>query len=302
MINSTTLEKYDSNDYQKYCSAAQLEKDLNILKGILAGVLSDNQINPQEISLIKDWIKNARNYETYYPYRVFIQNLNKVIEDNIITEEEVADINWLCDQYLNKENPYYNAITSATQTLTGIISGITSDGVINQEEIGFLNHWLDEHLFLYKTWLFDEVYKIVKEIVFTRHLSANLLDELNKISSMVASDLGGADNTNLIENIKLDTQQSDINIDGKLFCITGSSLYYPRKEIVEMIENYGGIAMNGVSAKVDYLLICDEKSSCWAFASYGRKVEKALELKRSGKSNIEVLYEIDFYKYIQNLK
>lgn len=301
MINSTSLDVFDNNGYQIYCSAAQLEKDLNILKGIMAGINSDHNVNLHEVALIKDWINNARAFERYYPYRVFIDNLRKVIEDNIITEEEVQDINWLCQQYLNKDNPYYCAITSATQTLTGILSGITADGEINEEEIDFLNHWLDEHLFLRKTWLFDEIYRVTKEIVFTRHLSPNLLSEIQKITNMVASDLGETDNSKLIENIKLDTEHSEIVIEGKSFCITGNSLYNTRREIVEMIESNGGVAMTAVSSKTNYLLICDEKNSCWAFASYGRKVEKALQLQSSGKSNIEILYEVDFYRHLENL-
>lgn len=302
MINSTSLDKFDNNEYQIHCSAAQLEKDLNILKGIMAGINSDHNVNTQEIALIKDWIDDARAFERYYPYRVFIDNLRKVIADNVITEEEIQDINWLCEQYLNKDNPYYCAITSATQTLTGILSGITADGEINEEEIDFLNHWLDEHLFLRKTWLFDEIYRVTKEIVFTRHLSPNLLAEIQKITNMVASDLGNTDNSKLIENIKLDTDISEITIEGKTFCITGNSLYNSRKEIVEMIEDHGGTAMNGVSSKTDYLLICDEKNSCWAFASYGRKVEKALQLQKSGKSKIEIVYEVDFYKQLEKPK
>ena len=142
-MNENTLSVFDNNKYQQYCSAAQLEKDLNILKGILMGIISDSQINTKEIHLIKDWIDAARDFENFFPYRVFIDNLRKTIEDNIITDEETNDLLWLCDQYLNKSNPYYCLITSATQTLTGVLSGISADGIINNQEIEYLNTWLN---------------------------------------------------------------------------------------------------------------------------------------------------------------
>ena len=240
MLNSTSLEKFDNNQYQQYCSAAQLEKDLNILKGILLGVKSDQIVNQHEISLVKDWIDAARDYERFYPYRVFIDNLQKVIADNIITDEETKDMLWLCAQYLNKDNPYYDIITSATQTLTGILNGITADGVINEQEIDFLSKWLDENLFLRKTWLFDEIYFLAKEIAHTKKLDSVHVEKLHKLSSMIASDLGDSDNSALIENIKLDPDEIEIILEGRTFCITGNSLYNTRKEIAQMIENKGG--------------------------------------------------------------
>jgi len=50
----------------------------------------------------------------------------------------------------------------------------------------------------------------------------------------------------------------------------------------------------------EYLVICDEKSSCWAFVGYGRKVEKAMNLNKSGAS-IRVIHETCIYDAIQKL-
>lgn len=296
---STSIQNFDNNDYQAYCSSAQLEKDLNILKGILFGVVSDSEVNFREISLIKDWIDAVRDYERFFPYKIFIENLRKVIADNIITDEEAEDLLWLCNQYLNKDNPYYNLITSATQTLTGILSGISADGTINNKEIEFLNSWLEDNSYLSNTWLFDELIKIITEITESSNFSKTAEDKILKLSAMVSSDLGDTDNSALIESVKLNPLENNIELDGKLFCITGNSLYNTRSEIAQMLLNRGAIVRDSVSAKTDYLLICDEKNACWAFSSYGRKIEKAIQLQNNQKCNISFLYEVDLYKHLE---
>jgi len=298
-MNIATLESFDNNKYQAYASKAQLEKDLNILKGILFGIKADSLVNQREIGLVKDWIDAVRDFEKYFPYRVFIENLRKVIADDIITEDEAEDLQWLCEQYLDKKNPYYNIITSATQQLTGIISGITADGKVNNEELSYLNDWLNENKYLSNTWLFDEVTKIINKVVEDGYFSAESEKQLLNISSIILSDLGDSDNSSLIDSIKLNPSENEIVIEGKAFCITGNSLYNTRAEIVQLIQDRGGVVRTSVSTKTDYLLICDEKNSCWAFSTYGRKVEKAMQLQSNQNHNIGFLYEVDFYKHIE---
>lgn len=298
-MKTTTFESFDNNKYQAYASKAQLEKDLNILKGILFGIKADSLVNKREIGLVRDWIDAVRDFEKYFPYKVFIENLRKVIADDIITKEEADDLQWLCEQYLDKKNPYYNIITSATQQLTGIISGITADGKVNNEELSYLNDWLNENKYLSNTWLFDEVTKIINKVVDDGCFSPESEQKVLHISSIILSDLGDSDNSSLIDSIKLNPNENAIYIEGKSFCITGNSLYNTRAEIAQMIQDRGGIVRTSVSTKTDYLLICDEKNSCWAFSTYGRKVEKAMQLQSTQNHSIGFLYEVDFYKHIE---
>ena len=293
--SKNTIEAFDRDNYQVYCSKQQLEKDLNILKGMMLGVESDHIVHQLEVNLLKDWIDAARSFERYYPYKVFISNLQKVIADNIITTEEAKDIIWLCNQYLDRDNPYYDLITTATQVLTGLLHGIASDGVINDMEFGYLSNWLNENQFLSKTWLFDELHELVRDSVENRIVNYK---KIIKLSDIVCSDMGDSDNSKLIETIKMDTLAKEILVTQKVFCITGNSLYNSRKEIAKMIEDKGGIVQDSVSSKIHYLVICDEKNSCWAFSSYGRKVEKVLQLNSSKSSNIYVIYEVDLYKHL----
>ena len=49
--------------------------------------------------------------------------------------------------------------------------------------------------------------------------------------------------------------------------------------------------------KTNYLIIGSEGNTCWAFSCYGRKVEKAMEMRKNGV-NIVLVNEIDFWDSI----
>ena len=52
--------------------------------------------------------------------------------------------------------------------------------------------------------------------------------------------------------------------------------------------------MTGVSRYLNYLVIGAEGNPCWSYACYGRKVEKAVELRRAG-AQILLVHENDFH-------
>jgi hypothetical protein len=56
----------------------------------------------------------------------------------------------------------------------------------------------------------------------------------------------------------------------------------------------GGEFVSSVTAKVKYLVIGAEGNPCWTYACYGRKVEKAVELRKSGV-RLLIIHENDFH-------
>ena len=55
-----------------------------------------------------------------------------------------------------------------------------------------------------------------------------------------------------------------------------------------------GRAHSNVTLKTDYLIVCDEGNPHWAFCCYGRKVEKAYQLRREGH-RVSIVHESDFW-------
>jgi NAD-dependent DNA ligase len=75
---------------------------------------------------------------------------------------------------------------------------------------------------------------------------------------------------------------------------TGASAKYKRAEFEQVVARLGGEALPGVTAKLHYLVIGAEGNPCWAFACYGRKVEKAAQLRRK-VVRVVILHENDFH-------
>jgi len=55
---------------------------------------------------------------------------------------------------------------------------------------------------------------------------------------------------------------------------------------------YGGVAAASVTAQLHYLVICDVPNPAWVFQMYGRKIEKAMNMKKKG-AGPEVVFEQD---------
>ncbi|OZI05720.1 hypothetical protein BWI93_23820 [Siphonobacter sp. BAB-5385] len=300
-MNTASFDTFDQGTYVHFCSEAQLERDLNSLYGYLLGIQADADINAEEMARLTSWTSSVKPYENKYPYRVFIEAIQNVLADGVVTDEEIENLRWLCQQYLNKDNPYYCIITSATQQLTGLLTGIAADRIINEAEIHQLNDWLGEHFFLKNTWLFDDLFPLIQKIILNRTITPSLQDELLKICDLVNALPQQEERSNQTMARSLTSPDLQIDIPTFSFCLTGTSKQYTRRQLAELIELYGGYMQDSVSSKLQYLVICDEKSNCWAFASYGRKVEKAIQLKAKGKGP-EVIYEEDLHAAIEALK
>ncbi len=298
-MNTDKFSSFDKNEHHKFCGPQQIERDLNTLVGILEGIQADTEINQKELLELVKWIKDSEQLFYKKPYTELVECISKAIEDKVLTSDEIEDILWICEQYLNKLSPYYNLITSGVQKLHGILRGIKADNEINISEVAFLETWLIENNYLENTYPYQDllklIYKIIEDNIITQEEQKEVLDFCEQILSNV--------------NIQMPTSSEDsfqvsasdeINFEAATFCITGVSPSHTRKEIAEMIEMYGGYMLDTISKKLNYLVVCDEKSSCWAFVGYGRKVEKAMNLNKVG-ANIKVIHETCIYDKIDKL-
>ena len=86
----------------------------------------------------------------------------------------------------------------------------------------------------------------------------------------------------------------DVRFAGRTFTLTGTSAKATRKDIVGRIAAKGGEFSPNVTERTHYLVVGSGANPCWAFSCYGRKVEKAVELRKSGVP-IVIVHETDFW-------
>lgn len=86
----------------------------------------------------------------------------------------------------------------------------------------------------------------------------------------------------------------EISFEGKTFCFTGTSTRCRRDDIARMIRKRGGIYNDRVTDTTDFLIVGGDGNPCWAFSCYGRKVEKAMTMRKEGHK-IVIVHENDFW-------
>jgi len=298
------LINYDLSGYRKFTAKSELDKCLHTLEGILNGISFDSKIDEKELSELYNWCMLNSNLSDVQPIGEIVAMVESILEDGILDEEELLDLLWVCNNF-KSENIYYDVISSDIQRLQGILHGILADNEISEEEIIVLKDWLNENNQLSSTYPYDEIKSLVLSV-----LNDGILDEEEKkilkvyftefIDTKVSANIHRVEIDELKKSMTISgicAASPNVVIENNVFCFTGASSRTIRSEIKEIIESKSGIFQDNITKKLNYLVIGDEGNPCWVFSCYGRKVEKAIEYRKSGIP-VQIIHENDFWKVI----
>jgi hypothetical protein len=264
---------------------------------LIEGIAADQEINSKEIEFLNLWLKEHAALRTRHPYSEIVPLLIAAIEDRVLTSEEKLDLQWVCRKLISQG--FYDEITADVQRLHAFLGGIAADGTIKDNEIRGLSEWLEQHEHLKKTWPYEEVVSLVTSILRDGAVSG----EERAILDSFCTEFVAVLDTKTIATPSIIKEGSivglcsvcpEILFDGRTFCLTGASTRYSRSEFSEKITSLGGVVVNSVSKKLSYLVIGADGNPCWSYACYGRKVEKAAELRRDG-SSLLIVHENDLH-------
>lgn len=292
----------DHDAYRKFTGRAEFEKAVNSLLGLIEGIAIDAKINDNEIGFLQEWLDDHSVNSGRHPFNELFPVVKQAIADGILTDDERSDILWLCKRVTS--SGYFNAATADMQKLHALVAGIASDGEISVEELKGLSVWLQEHEHLKKCWPYDEVESLVTSVLTDKKISP---DEHKLLMGFFGEFVSILDNKTIVSPAFLDGSNivglcavcPEIAFADAVFCLTGQSYKYTRSEFEEIISSLGGKAASGVSKKVNYLIVGADGNPCWAYACYGRKVEKAVELRKAGHP-IVIVHENDFHDAISD--
>jgi NAD-dependent DNA ligase len=209
-----------------------------------------------------------------------MQSSKYVVESNRIVELEMT-----LDEYHEKAEYYRRRETEkkAVQALLGICSGLIADDKLNLQEFEFLGHWLLEHREILTEWPGSFLVKKMNEILEDGIVSENELEHLkNVLVDLVGGNFREDGYTrNLTTTLPLN-HDAEIMFPEKSFCFTGKFIYGPRSKCEQRVTELGGSALSSVVLKLDYLVIGDIGSDAWINSSYGRKIQKAVDMREDG--------------------
>ncbi|WP_423186802.1 BRCT domain-containing protein [Alishewanella sp. d11] len=281
-------------------SKSRLDKSINNFIGIIEGIAVDGKITAPEVYFLNAWLDENRLVLDKHPFNELAPVVQEAIADGIITDDERADILWLCEKLTSNE--YYCQITSTMQRLHGILAGIAADGKITELELTGLRTWLDKHQNLKTIWPYDEVDSLITNVMADGVIDAeehklllNFFMEFTSLADDVTLTSPQMDGENLFG---ICATCPEIEFDGKTFCFTGESQRFKRKQLAQQIEDRGGIFIDTVSKKVQYLVVGANGNPNWAYACYGRKIEQAIVLRRKGFPLV-IVHENDYHDAIQ---
>ncbi|MFH1158350.1 MAG: BRCT domain-containing protein [Pseudomonadota bacterium] len=295
------MRDYDA--YRKFTAKSEMDKAINSLLGLVEGISIDARINKKEESFLENWLQSHSHVAHRHPFNELFPVITSAVADGILTQEEKEDIVWLGKNLLS--TLYYDAVTADVQKLHAVLAGIAADGVISPDEMRGLSVWLEEHERLKGCWPYDEVESLILSILSDKKIEK---DEHDFLVQFFRQFVAIFDDRTLVNPVMEDGKTlvgvcavcPEIKFSGFTFCVTGSSHTYSRKEFEKIITDLGGVPSSTVTQSVDYLVIGADGNPCWVYACYGRKVEKAIELRKMGRKII-IVHENDFHDAVADL-
>lgn len=165
--------------------------------------------------------------------------------------------------------------------LIGLARGLTADGVLNQSEVEYLQRWLTAHAEVHQSPmamnLLLRVNAMLSDRVLDKEEAAELFETLQQFSGG-PMELG---ETLKSSSLPLDEPLPNVLFDNRLYCFTGTFAYGTRAECEAAVQGLGGLS-GSLTKKTNYLVIGIYATDSWAHSSYGRKIERALEMKQDG--------------------
>jgi hypothetical protein len=264
----------------------------NELDGLLRGVKADGIISPDEAARIAAWLQRNEEFADVHPFSELATRLRRALGDAVVTVDETDDLLFVVSKYTTI-NPYFDQIRAGLQVLMGLLAGYAADARIDESEVKDLQQWVEDWKHLRSLWPYDECESIVTWMIANGRVAddAPMLLELSRCVPVDGAALTTPPALTLAGICSMDPE---IIFADRQFVFTGESQKCVRSDMEARVYERMGHAHPNVTLKSDYLVVCDEGNPHWAFSCYGRKVEKAFELRREGH-HIVILHESDFW-------
>jgi NAD-dependent DNA ligase len=250
------------------------------------------------------WLSDHAELKGRHPYNELIPVMEAAMSDGVLSEEERDDILWLCERLLSTD--FYDQTTADLQRLHGIVGGIIADGVITEDELKGLAVWVEEHEHLRTCWPYDEISSLITSVMADKKID----EQEQRVLKAFFSEFVTVLDERTIVSPQLEVKGTvvglcavcpEVEFEGRKFCFTGASARHTRSALSQIVRDLGGDVTTSLTLSVSYLVVGAEGNPCWAYACYGRKVEKAVNLRKAG-SRVMVIHENDFHDAVADYK
>lgn len=221
-------------------------------------------------------------------YGIVLDNHHNALCDTTATAELLnklySEFNFDVDDYIRqysfdclnvKKTKSSNKTTKLLNELNDIITDVTQDGILEDEEVLYIKKWLSLHEELKGNYPFDKIFSSIEKV-----LEDNIITDEERFSLLSLMN-------NMLNPVEMCCSKVG-NIDGAYICLSGNFDSMSKNDFAKMLEERGAVIKNNVSSSLDYLVVGDRGSELWSQGNYGTKVKKAMELNEKGSSIIIV--------------
>jgi hypothetical protein len=167
--------------------------------------------------------------------------------------------------------------------LLGIARGLLADQELSNDEIRYLNEWLEERYWIASEFPGNVIHERIREVledgVITEEERSHLVDTLSMLIEDRLEDL--AEQVDLTE-LWFD-EVGLIRFDKARFCLTGNFVYGPKSVCQTAIERRGGKVMPSVSDEAQFLVVGALGVDEWRDGGLGAEIEAAMRLRAQGE-------------------
>lgn len=292
MSKRNSSDQHGQAAYPAHTKSWNTKKALDSLLGLANGLVADQCLSEKEILFLDMWLRNQDYLKDDPDVVDLLESTTDILSDGVIDADEKLDLTEQIKTVIEFRSGKTSKLESVVNQLIGIVNGVMADQVLNDDEIFHLQQLLLNDKELSSCWPGNAILARIEDVlcdgVITQEERTDLMEMLNGLTgqskAMEAGMVSGA-STMLPVNNNVDVTHED-----KLFCLTGKFVTGSRMHCEKIIINRGGHVGNSLTKKHDYLVIGELSSRDWMFSSYGRKIEKAIELKEQGEG-IEIISE-----------
>lgn len=256
------------------------------LISIIDGIMVDGVIKDEEVLYLDTWLLEANQIIKNGVIRSLSARVSDILLDGRVSADEREELK---EQLIKIQRDlldipdidFYSA-ESDLHLLNGLCKGLISDRNLNDDEIRYLDWWLSHNGALKDNYPGRELYVLVKEVLKDGVITANESAALHKaLVDFTGCDLDSGVVDGLATRLPID-DVADLKIQGMVFCLTGAFVAGKRSIVEGLIVKNGGSVTDGITKKLDYLVIGTLSSRDWKFSSHGRKIEKAINYRDEG--------------------
>ena len=167
--------------------------------------------------------------------------------------------------------------------LIGISRGIIADGVVDEAEAIFLARWIENHRDIADKWPVNVVYARVSEMLMDGFLSDDDQKQLMDTLRDLTGEGSPFQEPNQSTALPLTHPVPVVVFESCIFCLTGKFVFGSKQDCEESIFDIGGSIVPLPTQETDYLVIGEFCSPDWVHTTFGRSIQRAVELQELGK-------------------